>query len=191
MGMVEKPLMEFEGKTILEFLISSLSRSVNEIVISVRDQTQEAQLIHVIEKFPACEIHFSWDFAEGIGPLEGIRTGLLGISSEYAFVCAGDMPFINSDVVDLLFESAEGHDAAVPKHKNGKFEPLHAVYSKKLVPKIEKAVEMGKYSVLTPVFELHDVVCVEVSKILKLDPELKTFMNINTVEDLEKIKGIN
>ena len=189
MGMAEKTLLEFDGKTILEFLISSLSQAVDEIVVSVRDYSQETRLMHVIEKFPACEIRFSYDSTEGTGPLEGIRAGLLEISSEYAFVCAGDMPFINSSVVDLLFENAEGHDAVVPKHKNGKFEPLHAVYSKRLIPKIEKALEKGKYSVLTPVFELQDVVFVEVFEILKLDPELRTFMNINTVEDLKQIAG--
>ena len=55
----------------------------------------------------------------------------------------------------------------------------------KLIPEIEKAFEKGKRSVLTPVFEMQDVVFVEVSEIRKLDPELKTFVNINTVEDIE------
>jgi len=71
------------------------------------------------------------------------------------------------------------------------FEPLHAVYSRKLIPEIEKAFERGKHSVLTPVFEMPDVVFVEVSEIRELDPELRTFANINTVEDMEFILGFS
>jgi molybdopterin-guanine dinucleotide biosynthesis protein A len=69
------------------------------------------------------------------------------------------------------------------------FEPLHAVYSKKLIIKIEKTFEKGRCSVLTPVFEMEDVVLVEVSEIKELDPELRTFVNINTVEDMERMIG--
>ena len=99
------------------------------------------------------------------------------------------MPFVNFRVVNLLFEKADGHDAALPRWEDRKFEPLHAVYSKKLIPKIEKAFEKGRCSVLTPVFEMKDVVFVEIAEIKELDPELRTFANINTVEDMESMIG--
>ncbi len=37
MGIVEKALIEFEGKTILERLLESLFRAVDEVILSVRD----------------------------------------------------------------------------------------------------------------------------------------------------------
>jgi molybdenum cofactor guanylyltransferase len=187
MGMVEKAFLEFKGKTIIERLLESLFRIVDEVILSVRDSAQKEKFRPVIEKFPAHEIRFCFDTLEDVGPLEGIRAGLLESRSEYSFVCAGDMPFINIRVVDLLFEKASGHDAALPRWEDRKFEPLHAVYSRKLIPEIEKALEKGRCSVLTPVFEMQDVVFVEVSEIKKLDPELRTFANINTVEDMECI----
>lgn len=189
MGMVEKALLEFEGKTILERLLESLFRAVDEVILSVRDKTQEEKFKPVLEKFPAREIRFCFDTLEDAGPLEGIRAGLLESSAEYSFVCAGDMPFVDSRVVDLLFEKASGHDAALPKWEDKKFEPLHAVYSKKLIPEIEKAFEREKRSVLAPVFEMKDVVFVDVSEIREIDPELRTFANINTVEDMRIIIG--
>ena len=189
MGMVEKALLEFEGKTIIERLLESLFRVVDEVILSVRDSAQKEKFRQVLEKFPAREIRFCFDTLEDAGPLEGIRAGLLESRSEYSFVCAGDMPFVNFRVVDLLFEKANGHDAALPRWEDRKFEPLHAVYSKKLIPEIEKAFEKGRCSVLTPVFEMQDVVFVEISEIRKLDPELRTFANINTVDDMEFIIG--
>ncbi len=187
MGSVEKALLEFEGKTILERLLENLFRAVDEVIISFRDKNQEEKFRPVLEKFSAHEIRFCFDTLEDAGPLEGIRAGLFESRAEYSFVCAGDMPFVNSRVVDLLFEKASGHDAAIPKWEDGNFEPLHAVYSKKMISEIEKAFEKGKRSVLTPVLEMKNVVFVEVSEIREIDPELRTFVNINTVEDLENM----
>lgn len=187
MGMIEKALLEFEGKTILERLLESLFPVVDEVILSIRDRTQEQKFKPLLEKLPSSEIRFCFDNLKDAGPLEGIRAGLLESRSEYSFACAGDMPFVNSRVVDLLFEKADGHDAALPRWEDGKFEPLHAVYSKKMIPEIEKTFEKGKRSVLTPVFEMQDVVFVEVSEIRKIDPSLRTFANINTAEDLENM----
>ena len=189
MGMVEKTLLEFEGKTIIERLLESLFKVVDEVILSVRDKNQEKKFKSVLEKFPAREIRFCFDTLEDAGPLDGIRAGLLESKSEYSFVCAGDMPFVNFRVVNLLFEKADGHDAALPRWEDRKFEPLHAVYSKKLIPEIEKAFEKGRCSVLTPVFEMQDVIFVEIAEIKELDPELRTFANINTVEDIERMIG--
>lgn len=191
MGMIEKALLEFEGKTILERLLESLFRAVDEVILSVRDTSQKEKLILVREKFSDREIRFCFDTLEDAGPLEGIRAGLLESRAEYSFVCAGDMPFVNSKTVDLLFEKASGHDAALPKWKDEKFEPLHAVYSRKLIPEIEKAFEKGRCSVLTPVFEMKDVVFVEVSEIRVIDPELRTFVNINTIDEMQRIIGLS
>lgn len=41
MGMVEKALLEFEGKTIIERLLESLFKVVDEVILSVRDKNQE------------------------------------------------------------------------------------------------------------------------------------------------------
>lgn len=189
MGMVEKALLEFEGKTILERLLENLFLVVDEVILSVRDTSQKEKLISVREKFPDREIRFCFDTLEDAGPLEGIRAGLLESISEYSFVCAGDMPFVNSKVVDLLFEKANGHDAALPRWDEKMFEPLHAVYSRKMLPEIAKAFERGKHSVLAPVFQMKDVVFVDISEIKEIDPELNTFANINTVEDIENMIG--
>ncbi|WP_410510148.1 molybdenum cofactor guanylyltransferase [Methanosarcina hadiensis] len=189
MGMVEKALLEFEGKTILERLLENLFRVVDEVILSVRDTSQKEKLFPVREKFPDREIRFCFDTLEDAGPLEGIRAGLLESRSEYSFVCAGDMPFVKAEVVDFLFEKARRHDAALPRWNDKMFEPLHSVYSTKMLPEIEKAFQRGKRSVLAPVFQMRDVVFIEVSEIREIDPELRTFANINTVEDLESMIG--
>jgi len=187
MGLLEKALLEFKGKTLLEKLIETLFLSVEEIIVSVRDKTQLEKLTPVLKKFPNSNLRVCFDTRKDLGPLEGLRAGLLEASYAYVFVCACDMPFINPKVVDFLFEKAKGHDAALPRYSSKKYESLHAIYSKKLIPEIEKAFERGERFVLAPVFKLEDLVYVEVSEIRKIDPELLTFVNINTLEEIEKL----
>ena len=187
MGMIEKALLEFEGKSILERLLESLFQVVDEVILSFRDIAQKEKFRTVLEKFLSCEIRFCFDTLKDVGPLEGIRAGLLESRSEYSFICAGDMPFVDSRVIDLLFEKASGHDAALPIWEDGKYEPLHAVYSKKLISEIEKTLEEGRLSVLTPVLRMQDLEFVEISKIREIEPDLRTFVNINTAQDLESM----
>jgi len=47
--------------------------------------------------------------------MAGIATGLNAADAEYAFVVACDMPFVDPEFVDYLFERAQRHDAAVPR----------------------------------------------------------------------------
>ena len=181
----KKPFSNLKEKQFSNACLKAFSGLWTRLFSRSGTEPRKQKFRPVLEKFPAREIRFCFDTLEDAGPLEGIRAGLLESRSEYSFVCAGDMPFVNFRVVDLLFEKADGHDAALPRWEDRKFEPLHAVYSRKLIPEIEKAFEKGKCSVLTPVFEMQDVVFVEVSEIRELDPELRTFANINTVEDME------
>lgn len=58
-----------------------------------------------------------------------------------------------------------------------------------MIPEIEKTFEKGKYSVFAPFFQMKNVIFVKVLGIREIDPELRTFANINTVEDIESMVG--
>lgn len=102
------------------------------------------------------------------------------------------MPHLNAGVVKLLFNRANGHDAALPVHKNKRFEPLHAVYcSGPMLAATQKAIEMNEGFILAPISELGDVVVVGTEEIREIDAKLGTFINVNTWEDVERMgKGL-
>lgn len=64
-------------------------------------------------------------------PTSGIRTALRGVEretdAEFTFVATRDMPFLDPELVDFLFERVQGHDAAIPR-ANGRHVTTHAVY---------------------------------------------------------------
>jgi len=55
-----------------------------------------------------------------------------------------------------------------------------------MIKATKKAIEAGETIILAPLFRLN-VNFVGIEEIKKLDPNLRTFMNINTPEDMQKI----
>ncbi|WP_440952407.1 molybdenum cofactor guanylyltransferase [Methanococcoides sp. FTZ1] len=183
LGNTEKALMNCDGRSLLERTISILDDIVDEVLISVRDEEQEKEF----EAYAPGK-RFVLDSYSDIGPLAGILEGFRAASGEYIFVTACDMPFIDPKVVEFMFRCAEGHDAAVPLRPDGSMEPLCGVYRvEPMLPLIESSIASGKRFILAPVFELDDVVGVEMEKIREVDPQLRTFININTFDDIDKL----
>lgn len=183
LGEREKALLTYEDRTLLERAMDVLGQMVDEVIVSVRDQKQQEAFSQYVRG-----VRLLCDKYQGKGPLAGMLEGLLAASGNYVFVVACDMPFLQSDVIDLLFTEAEGHDAAVPIWTDGRKEPLHAVYDRKqLVPAIERSIQNGDNRVMAAVSQLHDIKLIGMDRIKLIDLELLSFSNINTPKDLEKI----
>ena len=179
MGYREKALMAFNGKPLITYVIKSMEKVVDDIIISVRDKAQEELLISVLPGYT-----YVSDAYENTGPLSGILSSLMVCRDEFCFIAACDMPFINENAVKLLFRKCEDHDAAIVRHEDGYLEPLHAVYKcEPMVFETKKAIMKGKKKILAPIHRMN-VNYVEIEEIRKIDPDLKTFININTLEDL-------
>ncbi|HIH87544.1 MAG TPA: molybdenum cofactor guanylyltransferase [Methanosarcinales archaeon] len=182
LGYKEKALMPINGKPIIEYTIEVLEGVVDEIIVSVRDDRQK----QLLKEYTTGHIVVVDKYVD-TGPLAGILEGLGAAVGEYVFVVACDMPFLNAGVVGFLFKCAKGHDGALPVRSDGIYEPLHAVYrTGPMLAGTEKAIEHGERFILAPIFDLEDMVHVEMDKIRELDPKLKTFLNVNTLEDIEK-----
>lgn len=184
-GYREKALIDINGRPIIELIIERLEKVVDSIIISVRDRAQR----ELLEANLSRGYRFTYDDQTNVGPISGILSGLSECEDEYCFISACDMPFINEDVVRLLFKRSENYDAAIPSWEDGFLEPLHAVY--RCIPMIRetrKAIERGEKTILAPVFRMN-VNYVPVDEIRKLDPDLRTFININTDEDIQGLSG--
>jgi molybdopterin-guanine dinucleotide biosynthesis protein A len=184
LGYKEKALIPIKGRTILEYNLDLLERLVDEVIISVRDDEQKCFLVEYTGERTIIADHYT-----NVGPLAGILEGLKAADGEYVFITACDMPFLNPEVVEMLFKRAKGHDAAIPVWDNEMLEPLHAVYRNgPMAIETEKAIKNGDKIALAPVFNLKDVVLVDMEDVRAIDPGLRTFININTQEDMELIE---
>lgn len=184
MGYQEKSLIDINGKPLIKYVTDRLENVVDEIIISVRDSTQGELLRKLLPGHT-----YAYDAYENTGPLAGILSGLTLCRNEICFITACDMPFINENVVTMLFRMNNDHDAVIPRHEDGLIEPLHAVYRcESMIRETEKAIKAGEKIILAPIFKLC-VNYVDMNDIRKIDRDLKTFININTCEDLDRLIG--
>jgi molybdopterin-guanine dinucleotide biosynthesis protein A len=179
-----KPFQRLAGKPLITHVIERMSGLSDEFVVVAARDASRAEFIHAVPE-PVKVVN---DELEGKSPLIGIVTALRTTRSQYAVVLSCDVPFVNSLVIQLLLERVLGADAAVPRWKSGRLEPLQAVYRKEpMLREAEKAQSEGHLSPADVVNRLARVAYVSVEdEVRQLDPGLATFFNVNTKEDIAK-----
>ena len=126
------------------------------------------------------------DLYPGRGALGGIHTGLMNSATFHSLVVACDMPFLNRDLLCYLIGLAPNFDAVVPEFDD-MTEPLHAVYSKNCLSPVEQLLRQDSLRI-SGLFCLVKTKYVGEDEIAKFDPEHLAFLNVNTRNDLERVK---
>lgn len=127
------------------------------------------------------------DLYQDKGSLGGIFTGLFYASHPYAFVAACDMPFLNKKLIQHLMDLSTRFDIVIPRMEDG-WEPLHAVYSQKCLPFMQKLLLENNLKII----DFFDKVRkreVPPGEIRQYDPRLLSFLNLNTPDDLARIQA--
>jgi molybdopterin-guanine dinucleotide biosynthesis protein A len=119
----------------------------------------------------------------GMGPLAGIHAGMLAAHSPLIWVVGCDLPDADPALAPLLCGLAEGYDAVVPRIDD---EPqgVCAVYDRALASRIEGLLAAGERRVTTLLAASH-VRYVTAEELRAVDPELRSFRNLNTPADYE------
>ncbi|RCV64711.1 molybdopterin-guanine dinucleotide biosynthesis protein A [Methanophagales archaeon] len=180
----DKCFASLDNKLLIQHAIDNISGLADEIIVAARDEQQGEQIRARVSE----EINLAFDSLNGFGPLAGFLSGLEQASFAFSLVIGCDMPFVNKSAVNLLFEIASsGYDAVVPRWENGMLEPLHAVYRRdSILAAIRDAVKTGDGMIYHVISQLKNVCFLPVNRIRVIDPNLKTFQNINTPFELKK-----
>jgi molybdopterin-guanine dinucleotide biosynthesis protein A len=176
----EKYFFRYQGRTFIDRLVDTLRDIVDEIILVARDPEQCRRFDHL----PG--VRCITDIRQGIGPIGGLHAGTLAAQGDLIFVSACDMPCIDAGVVSYLFSAIGEHQAAIPSWNADLLEPLMAVYRRDAILDYLKTHE--SYS-LRPMIRSIDTLYVPVNDLRQFDPELRSFTNINKLEDLEQING--
>jgi molybdopterin-guanine dinucleotide biosynthesis protein A len=176
----EKFFFLFQGKTFIERLVDSL-RDVTDEIIIVAKNTEQCRRFDVLR-----DVRCIADIRQGIGPIGGLHAGALAAKGDLLFVSACDMPCIETAVVSHLFDLVGDADAAIPSWNADMLEPLHAVYRRDALLRYLESTE--SYS-LRPMIRSLNTRYVPVEELRRFDPKLKTFTNINKLEELDRINA--
>lgn len=80
------------------------------------------------------------DLHPGIGPIGGIEAGIAAATEDPVFVIACDIPGIDQAVLAALYRALPGHDIAVPRCADGRYETLFALYRRRTLPLVRELI---------------------------------------------------
>ncbi len=171
-----KSFVELGGKTMIEHVRDTVAPlSKNQIII-----TNEP------DHYQALQLPMFSDLYPDHGPLAGIYTAVYQAPTQYTLIVATDMPWLNPNLLNHLIQLRNEADVIIPRWQ--KFpEPLHAVYSKSVLPAIKANLDQKKLKI-TQFFDQVSVRFIEREEIEQFDKNGRSFSNINTPEELEEAK---
>jgi len=182
-GEGDKAVASLAGAPLIHRVANRMSGVIDTLVVNCRPEQTDA-LRTALDGYDH-PMTIAEDTECNEGPMAGIMTGLRAVETEYAFVAACDMPFLDPSLIDRLFERATGRDAAVPRVGDGWFQPTHAVYrASTMADACEAALAEGSQKIISPLFAL-DYVVIEEDEVREY-ASLDTFENINTPEELAR-----
>ena len=175
---VIKGFLEVDGKRVIESNIELLSKIFDRVIISANDP----------ELYFYLGATMVGDVVEYRGPMTGILSALTIPEVSEIFVTACDMPFINAMLIKYIIDKWEKeYDTLIPIFDD-KPQPLLGIYSKRIAKRMEQSIKNGEWS-LRRFLQGINVIYINEEEVRNIDPEGRSFININTIEDFQKEIG--
>ncbi|MGC8895729.1 MAG: molybdenum cofactor guanylyltransferase [Candidatus Bathyarchaeia archaeon] len=183
----DKGLLPLANKPLIEHVLNAISRIVDEKIVVVSSEAQAENYARVV----GSKVKIFVDDDNVQSPLVGALKGFKEALNEYALLLPCDTPLISKDILSLLLDLCPNKNAVIPRWPNGYIEPLQAVYcTKPALEAAKKALSEGKMNMQSMVDKLRGVRYVSTLVLRQLDPELKSFFNVNTPMDLRKAEAM-
>jgi molybdopterin-guanine dinucleotide biosynthesis protein A len=179
LGQDKRQLRLTSSRTLLEETIERLSALSDDVVVVGSDLSAVA----------GPSIRFVADPLPGAGPLNGLYGGLSAVQNEYAVAVACDLPFLSVRLLRVLVDYPRDYDLLVPRRADGTLEMLQAVYRKTCLDAMRRRLSVGRLK-LSGLVEDVRVRFVDEVELIPYDPELRSFLNVNTPRDLATIKSL-
>lgn len=183
-GDADKAVAKLAGVPMIRRVADRLVGPTETLVVNCRPD-QRTAIERALDGYPN-PVTYAEDPEPDQGPMAGIRTACRGVettAADYAFVAACDMPFIDPALVELCFERARNHDAAVPRPDEW-YVPTHAVYRvTAMADACDRALARGDRKVIAPLDYL-DWTVVEREE-LEAHGSLESFESLDTREAFE------
>ena len=165
---LDKSLLEFKGKTLIQRIIDEHNKLVENVFVIGKETGTLQNAIGVKDNI------------ENIGPIGGLYTAMSEIKANWYLISPCDMPFLNhSDLKVILNEvKNSSHEAIIAESEKG-LEPLVAAYNSSVLPVLKKNIENGNYAIRSLFKKIN-------TKLLKFNAQIfekDIFFNINYPDD--------
>ena len=156
---------------LIEHLARRLSPVVDEIIVAGGGDPLLPDVRLVPDRFP------------GMGPLAGMHAGFLQARHDLVWVVACDLPDVAPALGPFMLDLAQDFDAVVPR-PDSEPQGVCAFYRRELAARIEALLMASKPSV-KQLLAISNVRYVGYAELKAVDPQLRSFRNLNTPADYE------
>ncbi len=188
----DKALAALHGKPLLVHAIQNVKSVVDEVAVCVNDEERKSKYLEILGKYGFSNVRIVVDekISHVSGPNLAIMSGLKSLKADFYLTLPSDMPFVQPKVAEYLFASVEGVELVVPMWPNGRLETLVMVLERVSALEITETLCLlnrprsddiprgaSKTQLVSPV-----------DHIKTIDPSLRSFININSREDLNRLQ---
>jgi molybdopterin-guanine dinucleotide biosynthesis protein A len=168
-----KALLEFAGEPLIVHLVRELKKLFDDVVVVAAPE----------QELPLLPVTVARDEVAYQGPVGGIYYGMKAARGDTCFVTSCDVAFLNTALIAHLMSQISHHDVVVPYWEE-RFQPLHAVYRRGVLPLLAGQLERGE---LRPVYLFDKVRTLKIGadEVRRFDPEGLSFFNMNTPADYD------
>ena len=168
----DKAFVLFDGVPMIEVVRAAVAGLGDELILITNKPDDYAHL----------GLPMFGDLYPETGPLGGIYTAVYHATHPHVLTVACYMPWLNRPLLEYIVSLRETADVVVPRWD--KFpEPLHAVYSKACLEPIKEKLDAQMYKI-TVFYGRVSLRFVSREEIEQFDPEGRSFVNVNTPEEL-------
>jgi molybdopterin-guanine dinucleotide biosynthesis protein A len=191
----DKALANLDGKPLLVHVIENVQDVVDEVVVVANEGARRSSYQNVLTEHHVENARIVTDLEINhlSGPLVAILTGLKFSNADYCLTIPTDMPMLSRKVANYMFNQIKDSYVAVPMWPNGSLETLLMILKRSETTIIATLLsELGRSRPAGIIRGALNVLFVSpLGKIKVLDPELKSFVNINYPEDLSRLQPRN
>ncbi|MBN1115911.1 MAG: molybdenum cofactor guanylyltransferase [Bacteroidales bacterium] len=169
----DKGLLNYQGKQMIEYIIDIFRKNSVDFIISSNNP-----------EYNKFGVEIQADIIPGIGPIGGIYSSMKLHKADSYFFVSCDLPHSSGILCKEMVEYTGKFEILVPELPDGKVQPLFAIYSNSVLPKIESQIKTGNYKMMD-LLKLAETKKLRVSKSILL-AENELFKNVNSKRDVKE-----
>jgi molybdopterin-guanine dinucleotide biosynthesis protein A len=173
----DKAFLELDGRPLIGIVIERMAQVCAQVLVVASDGRGYADLGAAVVE----------DRFTGVGVLGGLHAGLEAAAYDLVLAVGCDMPFLNRELLRAFTAWVEGFDVAVLRRGEW-VEPLHGAYRRSCLGAMEAAICAEKRRIVS-FFSQVRVRYVTPGEVAPLDPHLRSFFNVNTPEEWDRVRA--
>ena len=194
----DKGLFQISGKPLISYQLETLAKLNYDIFLVAHSKQQIQKYINKIDiknimAFIIDEQYIDISKIEEQTPIIGLYSAFKELSKlgyKKSLVLPCDTPLVQKNVIEFLILNCKNYDCCIPQWENGFLEPLLAIYPiKKALHSTEKNIKRQNLKLVNIIDKTWKINYLSIeNEIRPLDNKFLTFININKISDIDKIK---